>query len=192
MHDITTETIVSLAAVRYPTVTALWTDGKTRLHDLTVLIKDLANHPALHKLADPLVFNTVSVEYGSLAWTSLKFVEDHELNMDFTDNYFSPSPSMLYRDGVVISTFKPQHRLAKVIKDLRQKYQLTQEQLALKVGMQKTYISRIERGLTDINYGTFEWILEVGFGKTLDVVDQGPENSMLNWVKVGEDKLTPT
>lgn len=177
------ESIVSLTSVQYPEVVALWTDNRTRIHNFEHLLDRWQTHPILSKLRGADVFNTVSVEAGTLVWKGIKLLEDDQHVVPVSDNYFSLSPSMLFRDGVVVSEFKPQSRLAKAIKELRQSYQLTQEQLATRVGMRKTYISRIERGLTDINYGTFEWILEIGFGKTLTIADL-QEHDNPNWEKV--------
>lgn len=179
----TLESIISITFIKFPVIGALWTDHKVRHHNFQPYLNLWVDHTKLSVLHDEHVFNTVTVEWGSLAWKSIKLLEDDEYGMPVSDNYFSLSPSMLFRDGVVVSEFKPQSRLAKAIKELRQSYQLTQEQLATRVGMRKTYISRIERGLTDINYGTFEWILEIGFGKTLTIADL-QEHDNPNWEKV--------
>lgn len=181
------ETIVSIKSVKGTVVTALWSDGKLRRNDFKELLVLWEGHPVLKALCDASVFKTVSVKNGSLAWTSLKLIEDIHLGEDVMDNFFTLSPSMLYRDGIIVEEYKPQHKLASVIKKLRTAYNMTQEQLALKVGVSKTYISKIERGVTDINYGTYEWILELGFNKTLVVADLVERD---NWVSVEQKPNT--
>jgi transcriptional regulator with XRE-family HTH domain len=42
---------------------------------------------------------------------------------------------------------------------------MTQEQLALKTGTKKSFISRIENGKSDIQLSTLYRILEIGLGK---------------------------
>ncbi|MFM9400954.1 helix-turn-helix transcriptional regulator [Empedobacter brevis] len=52
-----------------------------------------------------------------------------------------------------------------IIKDLRKEKDLTQEQLAVKVGKKRSYISRIESKQGDnIKIQTFMEIVEKGFG----------------------------
>jgi transcriptional regulator with XRE-family HTH domain len=46
---------------------------------------------------------------------------------------------------------------------------LTQEQLAEKTGTKKSYISRIERGMSDIQISTYCKLIEIGLGKNLNI-----------------------
>ena len=46
---------------------------------------------------------------------------------------------------------------------------LTQEELAEKTGTKKSYISRIERGLSDIQISTYYKLIELGLGKHLNI-----------------------
>ena len=46
---------------------------------------------------------------------------------------------------------------------------MTQEELALKTGTKKSYISRIERGLSDIQLSTYYKLIEIGLGKHLNI-----------------------
>ena len=46
---------------------------------------------------------------------------------------------------------------------------LTQEELAEKTGTKKSYISRIERGLSDIQDSTYYMLIEIGLGKRLNI-----------------------
>jgi HTH-type transcriptional regulator/antitoxin HipB len=60
-------------------------------------------------------------------------------------------------------------RLGVMLKEARQEAHLTQEQLAEKTGTKKSYISRIERGLSDIQISTYHKLIEVGLGKNLNI-----------------------
>lgn len=173
------EQIISIKTVSDTTVTAIWTDGKIRLHDFKDYLNRWKEHPKLAVLNNPEIFKTVTIEYGSLAWTDIQMLEDEP---GLEDNYFNISPKMLLRDGVIIGEFKPQNRLAQMLKSLRTSANLTQEQLAAKVGMSKTYISKIERGVTDINFGTLEWILEFGLDKTLTISEKSKEIEESIWL----------
>jgi len=60
-------------------------------------------------------------------------------------------------------------RLGVMLKEARQESNLTQEQLAEKTGTKKSYISRIERGLSDIQISTYHKLIEIGLGKHLNI-----------------------
>jgi ribosome-binding protein aMBF1 (putative translation factor) len=58
-------------------------------------------------------------------------------------------------------------RLGVMLREARKEAQLTQEQLAQKTGTKKSYISRIERGKSDIQITTYHKLVEIGLGKKL-------------------------
>lgn len=60
-------------------------------------------------------------------------------------------------------------RLGVMLKEARVEANLTQEELAEKTGMKKSYISRIERGLSDIQISTYYKLIELGLGKHLNI-----------------------
>jgi ribosome-binding protein aMBF1 (putative translation factor) len=60
-------------------------------------------------------------------------------------------------------------RLGAMIKEARVEANLTQEELAEKTGTKKSYISRIERGLSDIQISTYYKLIELGLGKHLNI-----------------------
>jgi HTH-type transcriptional regulator/antitoxin HipB len=58
-------------------------------------------------------------------------------------------------------------RLGVLIQEARKKQQLTQQQLAEKVGTTKNYISRIENNASDIRLSTLMRIIREGLGGSL-------------------------
>lgn len=60
-------------------------------------------------------------------------------------------------------------RLGIMLKEARKEAKLTQEQLAERTGTKKSYISRIERGNSDIQLSTFYKLIEIGLGKQLNI-----------------------
>ena len=68
-----------------------------------------------------------------------------------------------YEQG--FETFK----LGVLIQELREKQNLTQEQLALKCGTTKSYISRIENNASDIRLSTLMRIVKEGLGGHLQL-----------------------
>ena len=59
-------------------------------------------------------------------------------------------------------------RLGVMLKEARVEANLTQEELAEKTGTKKSYISRIERGSSDIQISTYYKLIEIGLGKQLN------------------------
>jgi DNA-binding XRE family transcriptional regulator len=57
--------------------------------------------------------------------------------------------------------------IGEMIKEARKQAHMTQDQLALKTGTKKSYISRIENGKIDIQLSTLFKIFEEGLGRKL-------------------------
>jgi len=60
-------------------------------------------------------------------------------------------------------------RLGVMLREARKEANITQEQLAQRTGTKKSYISRIERGKSDIQITTYYKLVELGLGRTLNV-----------------------
>jgi DNA-binding XRE family transcriptional regulator len=60
-------------------------------------------------------------------------------------------------------------RLGAMLKEARKEAGLTQDELASRSGTKKSYISRIERGLSDIQMTTYHKIIEIGLGRKLNI-----------------------
>jgi transcriptional regulator with XRE-family HTH domain len=60
-------------------------------------------------------------------------------------------------------------RLVVMLKEARIEANLTHEELAEKTGTKKSYFSRIERGLSDIQISTYYKLIELGLGKHLNI-----------------------
>ncbi|HPE57480.1 MAG TPA: helix-turn-helix transcriptional regulator [Bacteroidales bacterium] len=60
-------------------------------------------------------------------------------------------------------------RLGVMLKEARLLANITQEELAEKTGTKKSYISRIERGKSDIQISTYQRLIEIGLGKHLNI-----------------------
>ena len=62
-----------------------------------------------------------------------------------------------------------QFKLGAMIQDARIEKGLTQEQLAVKCGTTKSYISRIENNIKEVRISTLQKIVELGFGGKLQL-----------------------
>jgi ribosome-binding protein aMBF1 (putative translation factor) len=62
-----------------------------------------------------------------------------------------------------------QFKLGIMIHEARIKKGLTQEELAVKSGTTKSYISRIENNVKEVRFSTLKKIVELGLGGTLEL-----------------------
>jgi len=60
--------------------------------------------------------------------------------------------------------------ISEMLKEARKEANMTQEQLANKVGTKKSYISRLENGKCDIQLSTLYRIFEFGLGKRVNLM----------------------
>jgi len=61
------------------------------------------------------------------------------------------------------------YMVSELVKESRKKAKLTQEQLAQKLNVKRTYISKIERASSDIRISTLRKIIETGLGGKLNI-----------------------
>ena len=59
--------------------------------------------------------------------------------------------------------------IAELIRDKRKEAKMTQQELADKLNVQRSYISKLERAVGDVRISTLRRIVEVGLGGTLDI-----------------------
>lgn len=62
--------------------------------------------------------------------------------------------------------------IGELIKEERKQAQMTQEQLAKKIGAKKSFISRIENGHSDIQLSTLYRLIEFGLGRKINLTIQ--------------------
>jgi len=59
--------------------------------------------------------------------------------------------------------------IGEILRDARKESNMTQEELARKTGTRKSFISRIENGHSDIQLSTLYRLVEIGFGKRVNL-----------------------
>ncbi len=59
--------------------------------------------------------------------------------------------------------------IGEILREARKEANMTQEELAHKTGTRKSFISRIENGHSDIQLSTLYRIVEIGFGKRVNL-----------------------
>ena len=61
------------------------------------------------------------------------------------------------------------YMVSELLKESRKKAHLTQQQLAEKLNVKRTYISKIERASSDVRISTLRKIIETGLGGKLNI-----------------------
>lgn len=61
------------------------------------------------------------------------------------------------------------YAIGEIIREERKQAHMTQEELAQKTGTRKSFISRIENGHSDIQLSTLYRLIEIGFGKQINL-----------------------
>jgi len=59
--------------------------------------------------------------------------------------------------------------IGEILREARKNAHMTQEELAHKTGTHKSFISRIENGHSDIQLSTLYRLVEIGFGKRVNL-----------------------
>ena len=59
--------------------------------------------------------------------------------------------------------------IGELLREARKESRMTQEELARKTGTKKSFISRIENGHSDIQLSTLYRLVEIGFGKRVNL-----------------------
>ena len=60
-------------------------------------------------------------------------------------------------------------KMGEILKEARKKANLTQEELAFRIGSKRSYISRIERDASSVKLSTLIKIIENGLGGKVDI-----------------------
>lgn len=116
-------------------------------------------------LLDPKEFIKVGLRNYTLSWSNIRIETIDQQGKTLILPYEIGADALYQLSEEIKVTSK--YRYGKLIRTARLKAGLTQEQLALKSGTTRFYISRIENDKTDPEMSTFRKIVEAGLGKKL-------------------------
>ena len=161
--------ILKINWIKGLSISVVYNNGESRIIDFRkVLLKIGAdeNSPA-SILFNEEEFKKVEVENNTLSWNNVeqyitlrnneKVKVPFEIGADVLLKYSQPEKS-----DVVL-------KIGRLIRESRMRSGLTQQELAIKSGTTRNYISRIENDRSDIEIATLRKIVETGLGKQLDV-----------------------
>lgn len=161
--------ILKINWIKELSISVVFNNGESRIIDFRKVLKKIGvneSSPA-YILFDSNEFAKVELEGNTLSWSNVeqyitmrngkKMKVPYEIGADILLKYSQPEKSELSL------------KIGQLIKEARIKSGLTQQDLALKSGTSRTYISRIENDHSDIEIATLRKIIETGLGRKLDI-----------------------
>ena len=121
-----------------------------------------------YPLPDSRVFNKVRVHNQTLAWDNIR-LEIPGPDGQPVEVPYEIDPDILYKNSDPLN--EPAHRFffGSVIRQLREASGLSQEELALRSGTSKSYLSRVENDTIEPGLTTLYKIIEIGLGGKLSI-----------------------
>lgn len=150
-------------------IQCMFNNGESRLLDFNKIFSDwnISSDDIEFKLLDLKEFKKVKLRNYTLSWPNIKIeIKDEEGKLEYYP--YEIGPDVLYQlsKPVENENTKP----GSLVKSARLKAGLTQDQLAMRSGTTRFYISRLENNKTDIELSTFRKIIEAGLGKCLQLI----------------------
>jgi DNA-binding XRE family transcriptional regulator len=150
-------------------IQCMFNNGESRLLDFKKIFNEWNVSPddIEYKLLDLKEFKKVKLRNFTLSWSNIKIEIKNEIGQ--IEKYpYEIGPDVLFQLSEQIDSNDT--KLGNIIKSARLKAGLTQEQLAVRSGTTRFYISRIENNKTDVEMSTFRKIIEAGLGKQLKLI----------------------
>lgn len=161
--------ILKINWIKGISISVVYNNGESRIIDFRNVLLKIGvdeNSPA-SILFHEEEFKKVQIENNTLSWNNVeqyitirnneKMKVPFEIGADVLLKYSQPEKS-----DVVL-------KIGRLIRESRMRSGLTQQELAIKSGTTRNYISRIENDRSDIEIATLRKIVETGLGKQLDV-----------------------
>lgn len=162
--------IIKIDKIKGFIIYCMFNNGEIREIDFNEIFKEWNLKP--DDLEYPLLrqseFKKVKLRNNTLSWENIevsllnengqKIKHPYELSPDMLYNYSKPSTKKQF-EGIGI-----------LIRNARIKAGLTQDQLAMRSGTTRFYISRLENNRTDVELSTFRKIVEAGLGKKFKLI----------------------
>jgi DNA-binding XRE family transcriptional regulator len=159
--------IVKIEKISGHKIQCMFNNGESRVLDFAKIFKqwNVTENDLEYPLMDEKVFKKVKLINYTLSWPNLKIKVNGQQGEELTLPY-EIGPDVLYELSESINE-PSKYRYGKLIRSVRLKVGMTQEQLAMRSGTTRFYISRIENDKTDLEMSTFRKIVEAGLGKKL-------------------------
>jgi len=161
--------ILKINWVKDLSISVVFNNGETRIIDFNAFLNslDLSEQSPAYILYQTKELAKVELIDNALSWKNV------EQFITLKDKSKKKLPFDVGADSLLVFS-KPERNkrslnLGRIVKEQRLKSGLTQQELALKSGTTRNYISRIENDKSDIELGTLRKIIETGLGKKLSI-----------------------
>jgi DNA-binding XRE family transcriptional regulator len=159
--------IVKIETISGHKIQCMFNNGESRLLDFEKIFKqwNVTENDFEYPLLDEKKFKKVKLRNYTLSWPNIEIKVNGE-NGENLNLPYEIGADFLFELGEDVKE-PSKYRYGRLIRSARLKAGLTQEQLAMKSGTTRFYISRIENDKTDLEMSTFRKIVEAGLGKRL-------------------------
>lgn len=150
-------------------LSVLFSNSENRILDFNKILQEVWQvepSEAEYILHDPSEFVKVKLENNTLSWDNvIMHITDDDGNV--VDSAFEVGADVLY--NLSTPDEKRSHSIGELFRKWRIESKLTQEEVALKSGTSRTYITKLENGMQDIELDTLHKIVEGGLDKRLKI-----------------------
>ena len=162
--------IIKINEVKDFKVYCAFNNGEHRIIDFEKLFDkwNITENSFNYKITKKETFKKVEVVNNTLSWPEISKKIKLSNGMEF-DAPYEIDPLVLYENSELDEVRNKRYYIGELLRKARKSAGLTQEELALKSGTTKNYISRIENNRSDIELGTLRKIIEIGLGKELEI-----------------------
>lgn len=145
----------------------MFNNGESRVLDFEKIFRDwsVSVNDFEYPLLDEKEFKKVTLRNYTLSWSNIEIKVKGGNGESLTLPY-EIGADVLYELSEEIKE-SSKYRYGRLIRSARIEAGLTQDQLAMRSGTTRFYISRIENDKTDLELSTFRKIVEAGLGKKL-------------------------
>lgn len=162
--------IIKIDKIEGLKIYCMFNNGEIRLINFEQVFKEWNIKPTdlEFPITEPKEFKKVKLRNNTLSWDNIQVTLLNE-NEEEERHPYELSPDVIYSYSLPVNIDKTEG-FGRLIKKARINAGLTQEQLAMRSGTTRFYISRLENNRTDVELSTFRKIIEAGLGKKFKLV----------------------
>jgi DNA-binding XRE family transcriptional regulator len=160
--------VLKINWIKETNISVVFNNGESRIIDFGKLIEELArHHPELKKLLNESELAQASLRNGTLSWTNVEAKITGKDGKAIFVPFEVGADTLFYLSKPEKSNLSS--RIGRLIREARKKAGMTQQELAMKSGTTRNYISRIENDRSGIELDTLRKIIEIGLGKKMEI-----------------------
>jgi DNA-binding XRE family transcriptional regulator len=161
--------ILKINWVKGLTISVVFNNGESRIIDFKKVLKklELKNDSSILILLESDEFAKVELINNTLSWSNVEQFISGKNGKKVKVPFEIGADVLLKHSSTEITGITS--KIGRLVRDTRIKSGLTQNELAIKSGTSRNYISRIENDRSDIELDTLRKIIETGLGKHLEI-----------------------